>query len=1228
MELVNKSAKAMLPQIALAAVVAVASGSVQAANGSDANPPCNASAAEEMPLAKGFVSPPDSARPHVYYMIMNGNMSKECITADFEAMAKTGIGGVLVLDVGCFIPAGPIVFASPEWYDIMLHLHKEAKRLGIEVTLPNCAGWSSSGGPWLTAEHAMKRVVCTETPAKGPRRFSAVLPRTKKDNGFYEDIAVFAYPTPEKGAALTDLKAKIGAEHKSFKRDDDGALGITRPTKDAMPMVGRLVPKPPSGALGITRPTTMIAKDKIIDLTAKMSKDGKLEWDVPAGNWTILRIGYACNGRCNHPASNGGRGFEVDKLSAKAMDIHFEALIGRLCRHLGVSAATDNSTGFNAAHIDSYEVDCQNWTQGLDKTFEKRMGYSITPYLPVFAGRIVESIDETERFLEDFRRLLADLFAENYAGRFTELCHKYGLKSSLEPYGNSNADNLQYGQSIDVPMTEFWSSVKYGDHHVGGIGNTIAASLAHVWGRRYAGAEAFTAAPQNGGRWRTTPFSIKAQGDRVFAAGVNRIVYHRYACQPWPGNKYLPAMTMGRWGIHLERTQTWWPLASDWFRYQSRCQWMLQEGRFAADVLCWCGEDAPNGSQQNFRIPKGYKHDLCATKTIELLKVRNGKLVVPGGVEYEVLVLPNVDTMSERMVNRIGELLDAGAKVVSPRRPVRAPGYGRAGRPRPADAAHGRAVAPRPPSDGTGCRPYQTLVDSVWAKGVIECGVAEALARLGIQPDFTTDAEDVSWIHRRGDNDADWYFVAQDNEVDSTFEASFRENGRQPEIWDALTGEIRPANVWREENGRTIVTLDFPPSGSAFVVFRNRITGKHIVKAEVSVAKPEKTTERPKKKHTLVIKKAEYGLFPGMEIPPGGHSPKWRIDVTKVLAAHVKDGASINLDVGYSLFKRDPAFRFHKITRIEYEYDGVTYTTDRGEGARFRVPDDFSIQPPEWEWRDGEVLAWKPLTAKLQGSDGVERTISANPPEAIEVTGEWDVSFPPGWDAPALAVFPKLVPWNTSADWGIKYFSGTATYRKSWNVEKCESGKSQVESREQDVVTWNPRHRIMLDLGDVKNFAEVKVNGRAYPVLWKPPFRVDITDAVAAGRGLPALPGGCSDGGASRPRRADDAASGRACRPATAAGVLDIEIKVTNLWPNRLIGDDVLCKPDCEWTVLGRRGMPEYAIKEIPQWVKDGKPSPTGRRTFTTWKHWSKDDKLLPSGLIGPVVIRFGEMAE
>ena len=379
-------------------------------------------------LEEGFKNPPASAKPHTWYHMMNGNVTKEGITCDFEALAKAGIGGVQMFDAGCAIPPGPLKFNSDAWFDMFAHAHKEAKRLGLEICIPNCSGWSSSGGPWNPPANGMKVVRFTETAATGPSRFSGVLPREKKDNGFYDDIAVLAYPTPKEKANISNLANKTFASRGNVNRDTKSA------PKDAV-----------------------VAKDAVIDLTSKMKKDGTLEWDVPAGDWTILRIGYICNGRCNHPASEKGRGLEVDKLSASAMDYHFDQYVTRLCKTLGIEPGKIGETGFNNILVDSYEVGLQNWTQGFDKTFEKRMGYSLTRYLPVFAGRIVGSVEETECFLEDFRRVVADLFAENYAGRLTELCHQHGLLCSIEPYGNCPADDLQYGQDIDVPMAEYWS---------------------------------------------------------------------------------------------------------------------------------------------------------------------------------------------------------------------------------------------------------------------------------------------------------------------------------------------------------------------------------------------------------------------------------------------------------------------------------------------------------------------------------------------------------------------------------------------------------------------------------------------------------------------------------------------------------------------------------------------------------------------------------------------------
>ena len=377
----------------------------------------------------------------------------------------------------------------------------------------------------------------------------------------------------------------------------------------------------------------------------------------------------------------------------------------------------------------------------------------------------------------------------------------------------------------------------------------------------------------------------------------------------------------------------------------------------------------------------------------------------------------------DEMAQRIAELVAAGAKVVSPSRPNRVPGL--RGYPH-ADARLREAVS------------------ALWGKGVRECAPGEILAQSGIVPDFSADAKNVSWIHRR-DASADWYFVAQDNEVPSKFEASFRISGKTPELWNAETGDIRPAPVWREENGRTFVRLEFPPSGSTFVVFRAPSSGKPHP-ADVAVNVP-----------------------PCTAVLPDG-------------------GVSTNAQ---------------KRTTLQ--------------------------PPPDYEWRDGELVAWRPLSAEVKLSNGDVRKISASPAKSFVVEGAWDVAFPKGWSAPEKTVFPALACWTQNDDPGIKYFSGTAAYTK----------RVRLPSRK-------PGTRIMLDLGTVMNFAEVKVNGVRFPVLWKPPFRLDVTDAVPAEE-------------------------------------LELEVKVTNLWPNRLIGDDTLYPADCEWTGMNRRGRMEYGLKEMGQ---------------------------------------------
>ena len=281
--------------------------------------------ADGIALEVGFRSPPDLAKPQTWYHLMNGNVTKAGITRDFEEIAKAGLGGVQIFDVGCDIPPGDVKFGSPEWFDILRHAHNEAKRLGLTFGIHNCSGWSCSGGPWVKPADAMKVTMHSEMVVTGPVRFSKRLHRIKKDNGFYADIAVLAYPTPEPGATLSNANVKTGRIRKGMSVE---LSSIARDTKEF-----------PAAKV--------IAKDKITDITGKMAKDGTLTWDVPAGRWSIFRLGYICNGRVNRLPSKDGYGLEVDKFSAEAFNRHFDAYMGRLCRELGFRAGEVHETGLS-----------------------------------------------------------------------------------------------------------------------------------------------------------------------------------------------------------------------------------------------------------------------------------------------------------------------------------------------------------------------------------------------------------------------------------------------------------------------------------------------------------------------------------------------------------------------------------------------------------------------------------------------------------------------------------------------------------------------------------------------------------------------------------------------------------------------------------------------------------------------------------------------------------------
>jgi len=1091
--------------------------------------------ARALSLEEGFKNPPRDARPHTWYHMMNGNVTKEGITADFEALARAGVGGVQMFDAGCAVPPGDISFNTPEWFDVFRHAQAEAKRLGLEICVPNCSGWSSSGGPWNPPANGMKEFVFTETAVKGPSKFSGVLPRTSKDNGFYADIAVIAYPTPKPGAKISNFDSKAGK-----KRNMAGL----RPNRDGDDYVSR--------TKDVFSPEQKIAKTKEIDLTAKMGKDGALEWDVPPGNWTILRAGFRFNGRRNHPASDKGSGPEVDKLSAEAMDFHFSQYVARLCKALGVDKTTDNTLGFNNILVDSYEVGCQTWTQGLEKTFERRFGYSLVPYLPALAGRVVGSTGETERFFEDFRTLLGELFAKNYAGRLAELCHENGLKLSVEPYGNCIVDDLEYGEAVDIPMSEFWTH----NHDPGNA--KLVSSLAHVWGRRYAGAESFTATVlPRFGRWLDTPGSIRRLNDLAFAKGVNRIIYHRFTHQPWADADYAaPGMTMGRWGMHFDRKNTWWSNVGPWLKYQARCQWMLQEGKPCSDILRWTGEKTPNDNRWwGVGAPAGYDWDVAATKAVRDLKVLNGRIVSPGGAEYALLALPETDTMSEEMLECIGALVEKGARVCGKTRPSRHSG-----------------LSGGPDGDSR----VKALAAKTWAKGVMPCRIPEALKKLGLAPDFSHDAKgaEISWIHRRSDA-ADWYFVAAGDvsgKGRTEFNAYFRVSGRVPELWDAETGEMCDAPVWRETGGRTMVRLSLARLSSVFVVFRRPSAGvKHFTsfKATLLPQAPVAAAQGP-----VAVKKALFGTLKrsGAAEEESGEFEPGAVDVTARVASLVASGRAFKATMD-DLGCPDPAFGKVKFLRVWYSAGGgeerVEDFNERTSVALIR-PRAESIAP-QVGWSGGKIVAWRNCRVNVTASDGTADDMELKPRPAVEIGGPWRVRFLDGRGAPAEAEFPYLFPWNRHVVSGIKFYSGRAVYSKKIAIPADAKGE-----------------RLMIDLGEVRDIAAVRVDGKPVATLYKAPFACDITRFVPEG-----------------------------------ADSFELEIEVVNRWANRFLGDEILHDNDSEW-VLPRNPKDRWAIKVLPQWVKEGRKSPTGRKAFSTWKHYVVTDPMLDSGLLGPVILRFG----
>jgi hypothetical protein len=1199
-------------------------------------------------LETGFLAPPDSAKPQTWWHWMNGNITKAGITADLEAMKQIGLGGATIVNVDSGIPRGPVNFMSPEWREDFKFAVQEANRLGLELCVENCAGWSSSGGPWNTVSNAMMHVVTSETRISGAKHFSGTLPQPRTQLGFYRDIAVLAFPAPD--GEMDAMKSAAPKVSTSITNADGGALldgdsrtFVTLPTNNLPQFVQVEFPKPFAARLATltfgqgagevrgviqisddgknfrdvrafttpgrpTRPLTfalgskavsarffrvkftgtgartrsldvadvdfnprlrienvegkngdngaavlsspvedsaaenlVVTRAATIDLTSSMKPDGQIEWDAPAGDWIILRVGYTPTGRNNHPAPAEGTGLECDKLSKAALDAHWDGFMQKILDDIGSLAGKT----LNTSLIDSYEVGGQNWNENFRTEFQKRRGYDLTTFLPAFTGRVVENPAVSERFLWDVRRTIADLFAENYFGHFAELCKQHGLLNAVEPY-TGPFESMQSGAPADVVMGEFWSGSS------GHPSVKLAASIAHIYGKSIVAAESFTAFPE-AGRWQNDPWSLKTLGDLMYCQGLNRYVFHRYAMQPWTNT--FPGMTMGQWGFHFERTVTWWNQGKPWIDYIAHCEFLLQQGRAVADAAYFTGESAPVEMRVgNPALPAGYDYDaINADVLLHGATVKNGRIVLKSGANYAALILPPNDSdMTPQLLERISQLVRDGATVVGPR------------------PQHSPSLTDFPQCDAQ----VKKLADQLWdkcdgtnvlennaGKGRIVWGqpLAEIFAAQKLKPDFefagAGKKSQLAFCHRL-DGDADIYFVSNQRREFDAADCTFRVSGKQPELWHPDTSVIEPAPVWSAQDGRTTVRLNFQPAESLFVIFR-RAADKmdHIVAASGDMKPKSESSPR------LEIQNAIYTAVDG----------KGSLDVTAKIS-ELAHGSQSTITVNNEALGRDPALNHEKELRVNYTFDGKPGQMTVHENDTLTLPGTTGFgQSPQWETSvkpDGSptVKAWSNGRVELRTAGGkILHAAAENLPAPQEISGAWALSFPPNWGAPPSLALDKLVSWTEHTNDGVRYFSGTATYEKEIEISAEQLGGGR---------------ELWLDLGAVKNFAEVSLNGNDLGVLWKPPFRVNISGAAKSGANK-------------------------------------LTVKVTNLWPNRLIGDEQL-PDDREWN--GKQ------LKAWPQWFLDGKPSPTGRLTFTTWHHWTKTSPLLESGLLGPVMLQSAEI--
>jgi hypothetical protein len=899
-------------------------------------------------LKSNFQNPSSESGVNCWWWWLNSNVNKAAITKDLEAMKSRNFQGAMIFDAGGHnqrgnkdIPAGPL-FGSDEWNELFVFAMDEAKRLELEMGFNIQSGWNL-GGPRVTPEYTAKQIVFTEIKAAGNRKISQKLEQPATRNDFYRDIAVLAFPVSGKtktNELITDLDLKLGYHE----------LGGSAPDTRFL-----LSNNNPNRKTEVGQTTYTVPQEEIQNITSSMDSDGNLTWNAPEGEWSILRFGYTNTNSKVSTSSGDWQGNVLDYMSKEVFDFYWNDVVEPIFKAAGKHVGTT----LKYMETDSWECGGMNWTDNFSEEFKNYRGYDITNYLPVVAGYVVDDVNTSNAFLSDFRKTLGDLVAHNHYAVFQEYAHKYNMgiqPESAGPHAGPMDGIKNYGFN-DIVMSEFWSPSQHRPLPENRFFLKQASSAAHIYGKKIVGAESFTTI---GPHWNDELWhDQKSSFDHEICAGLNRMYFHTFTCSPpemgLPGQEYFA-------GTHVNPQVTWWNQSGAFIDYIHRTQSVVQEGKFVADVLYYYGDHVPNVFPFKHADPAGvmpgFDYDVCDETIFLQLKVEDGKIVVPGGVKYRILVLPDHKVLSLAVLEKVEKLLQQGAQVI---------GY----KPESTISLVGGEKAEHL---------FMELATKIWGdevtvtgekkvgKGAVIWGMParEYLLSKDISVDFdileNDSKTDFDYIHYTiGESDV--YVVANHTTERQKINAQFRLSGKQPELWDALTGEIRDAKAFAQKDGMTIVPLTLEPYGAIIVLFNTEISEN-------------------------------------------------------------KQGTE----------------------QINYA--------------------------------DFETLA--------------------------EITGEWEVDFDPKWGGPESVMFPELMDWTLHTNEGIKFYSGTAVYNKTFNIG------FEIQTDKQ----------YFLQLENVKDvgIAEVKINGKDKGILWTKPFRAEISNELQKGENT-------------------------------------LEIKVVNSWYNRVAGD-------------------------------------------------------------------------